>query len=441
MTEAIALPPQTVESEGHLIGALLVRPSVDAVVAETGLRAEHFYRQRHATIYSSILRLQERGEGIDAITVCDQLEREGKLEEVGGRAEVSDLASSVAVPGNALTYARRIVEDAQWRLHLQGGQLAVEAAHQRDPEKLTRAEELLGRNLVHANTDLDSAAQADIAFELMEGRETADFAYPFDRLNRATNGGMRRGQLIVISGYSSFGKSHFVDQILDGVHRGNQRAWLYLNEMTTEERVARKLNRMTGVPYSSLVAGKLEADQRTKVLERCNKGLGWGMTDVSSWSAEEVCHHIRRSRPDVAGVDLLNRFPWRDEREASRLVHLFDVTAKIANCALVLVCQLNERPAGAARQNSRAVFPAPVYTDLKGTGDIKNCADHVVFVHRKQDTETGEPLEEGAIYLGKVRGGKRAGVKTVFNDRMLRFQLAPREDEAPPEQEQGALVG
>jgi replicative DNA helicase len=436
--QVVAIPPQNLDAESSVLGALMVREGMDAALAEAHLEPDHFYRETHRLIFRAMLGLHQAGSAIDAITVSERLKQMGKLEEVGGKDSISQLASTVPAPGNLLHYARIVVEEAEWRLRQQAGHLIEKAVANRDPELLSRAEDCLRTDIVYANADLDAEAQAEVAYSLLEGRAAADFPYPWGRLNHLTNGGMRRGQLIVISGYSNFGKSFIVDQLLDTIQKHNRRGWLYFNEMTQEERVARKIARYTGISYDRFVAGKLEPDGQKKVLDQVNEGMGWGMTDVSGRSPEDVCHHIRRTRPDVAAIDLLNRFDWADERECSRIVTMFNDTAKLAGCALILVCQLNERVAGAARAIRSAVFKPPVYTDLKGTGDIKNHADHVLFLHRSQHEETGEPLADGTLYFGKVRGGKRGGLPVHFQESHLRFlPAAPKRDAEPV---QGALA-
>lgn len=418
------IAPQNLDAERSILGAVMVTDVLGAVLTETHLRPEHFYRDRHQHVFRAILALHERGQVVDSLTVTDELGKRGLLDKVGGRDEVQGLPDSVRAPANAPHYARLVVEKAQWRRRGQAAPLIREAAETEDTSKLAEAEDLLREDLLHPNSDYAEDRLADVAYELMEGQARGEFPFPFEKLNRLTEGGMLRGDFTVLSGYSGFGKSQFLDQILDTASKHGKRAWLYMNEMTVRRRVARRITRWTGIPFSRVVAGKLDAVDHKKVLDLLNRGMGWGMSAIHGWSAEEVCHHIRATRPDVAAIDLLNRFEWQDERELSRMVTLFDQTADLAGCALILVCQLNERAPGAARASRRAVFPPPVYTDLKGSGDIKNHADHVLFVHREQDPETGDPLADGAIYFGKIRDGGRGGPRVTFNEHRLRFELA-----------------
>lgn len=425
LAEVAAVPPQNLDAERSVLGAVMVTDVLGAVLAETQIQPEHFTQERHQQVFRAILALHERGSAIDTLTVTEELERRGVLNgNITERAEVQSLPDLCPAPMNAPHYAGLVVAKAQWRERLVAGQMITEAARTEDETRLAEAEELLRSDIVHPNSDYDSDRLADLAFELMEGRAEGEFPFPFPRLTELCEGGLARGDFVVLSGYSGWGKSIWLDQMLDTVAKHNKRPWLYINESTVQKRLARRLCRWTGIPYRRIINGKLEPGEGDRVLKTLGDGhFGWGMTACHGWSAEQVCHHIRATRPDVAAIDLLNRFDWADERELSRIITLFDQTADLADCALILVCQLNERAPGAARAVRRAVFPPPVYTDLKGSGDIKNHADIVLFVHRDQDEETGDPLEDGAVYFGKVKDGERGGEKVRFDSRRLRFVL------------------
>ncbi len=84
-----AVPPQNLEAEVSVLGSiLLTEQALDRVVVEVGLRPDDFYRPRNALVFRSMLRLKEKAEpeAVDALTVCDDLRRNGELEEAGGEA-------------------------------------------------------------------------------------------------------------------------------------------------------------------------------------------------------------------------------------------------------------------------------------------------------------------------------------------------------------------
>ncbi|HEY2570246.1 MAG TPA: DnaB-like helicase N-terminal domain-containing protein, partial [Solirubrobacteraceae bacterium] len=99
-------PPHNLDAEQSVLGAILLSDrSLYALVIEEGLRADDFYRERHATIYEAMLALYNESEPVDVLTVTDRLRRLGKLEECGGRAAVDELTGVVPAAGHARRYA------------------------------------------------------------------------------------------------------------------------------------------------------------------------------------------------------------------------------------------------------------------------------------------------------------------------------------------------
>ena len=96
------VPPQNLEAEESVLGAMLLSPGAIGAVSEI-LDAGDFYRESHAKIYRAALALYAKGEPVDAITLVDELEQRGELEHVGGRIRVHELAALVPATANAAT--------------------------------------------------------------------------------------------------------------------------------------------------------------------------------------------------------------------------------------------------------------------------------------------------------------------------------------------------
>src|SRR5712671_565608 len=110
------LPPQSIEAEISVLGAVLITESaLDQVQIDVGLRPEDFYFPKHQSIFKAMLGLQERTEPVDALTLSAELERHGQLEDVGGTAYVHSLPTSVPSAGNARNYAQIVRDRAQLR--------------------------------------------------------------------------------------------------------------------------------------------------------------------------------------------------------------------------------------------------------------------------------------------------------------------------------------
>src|SRR5437667_2937425 len=108
------VPPQNLEAEESVLGAMLLSPGAIGAVSEA-LDASDFYRESHAKIYRVALALYAKGEPVDAITLVDELEERSELEDVGGRVRLHELAALVPATANAAHYARIVREMATLR--------------------------------------------------------------------------------------------------------------------------------------------------------------------------------------------------------------------------------------------------------------------------------------------------------------------------------------
>lgn len=423
---ATTVPPQDIQAEESVLGSILVLSSaIAAVRSEVGLRPEDFYLDRHRVIFDAMLKLSADGKITDEILVAEHLGRGGgeELEKAGGRYYISELAAKVPAAGNFLHYASLIRDKARWRRRLGAAQEMQQAAYGEDDEAFTRSLAMLADDRSHDRSLYDVDRQRDLVFDLMEGKSKAEFFWPFEKLNQLQSGGMRRGQLIVLSGYTNEGKSHLAAALLD-LNRKHGKVCLYDNEMDPSEQAARRATRSTGVAYGDLLDGKLDQLDRSKVMDFLNGPVHWPIVDTSGWTVEEVGLHIRQHRFDFVVVDILHNFPFENEREIAAAVARLKIAARLANCVVVLVAHVNR---GGTQGGVRR---RPLRSDLKWSGEIENLADAVCFVYRLQDVETNEPTADGAIYFDKCRGGKLGGPAVRFNDQRLIFELSRDEDPA-----------
>jgi replicative DNA helicase len=111
---AAPVPPQNLEAEESVLGAMMLSPGAIGAVSEV-LDAGDFYRESHAKMYRAALALYAKGEPVDAITLVDELEERGELDGVGGKPRVHELAALVPATSNAAHYARIVREMATLR--------------------------------------------------------------------------------------------------------------------------------------------------------------------------------------------------------------------------------------------------------------------------------------------------------------------------------------
>jgi replicative DNA helicase len=409
------VPPHDLDHEAAVLGAILSSSVVLPYVrVEEGLRPGHFYRERYAAIYSAALGLAEAGEPVDLLTVAAELQRRGAGVP---EAELDLLTAAPPSVGNIRAYARRVVELARLRQKAQGAYAILEGVAHEDRDRIAEGE----AGLVVEHTSNATSTPEELGVALLErhkpGARVEAFPFPFDLLNYYTAGGMRPGGVTLVGGWSSHGKSVFLDQILEGVAK-RARVHLYINEMTREERVDRYAARAAGLDLSRLLMGRVRDDEY-KALFEAAKSVPYGITDAAELGGDvsEVVHHIRANSFQVVGVDILHLFDHDEERDLARISRALNRVAKAAKCHVVATVHLNEkRVIGATR-------PPPTLGDIRGSGMLKNDADNVAFVFREQVEDGTELLDEGRVYFAKVRQGVLGGVPVIFNGRRARFEL------------------
>src|SRR3954454_25187480 len=156
---AAPVPPQNLDAEESVLGAMMLSPGAIAAVSEE-IDASDFYRGSHGTIYRAALALYGKGEPVDAITLVDELEERGELEQVGGRVRVHELAALVPATANAAHYALIVKEMEKLR-------------------GLMRAEhEIVRLRLERPGETADLVDKAEqVFFELAQQRVTSEFAH------------------------------------------------------------------------------------------------------------------------------------------------------------------------------------------------------------------------------------------------------------------------
>src|SRR3954468_7084271 len=144
-SQTAPVPPQNLEAEESVLGAMLLSPGAIGAVSEV-LDASDFYRESHGRIYRAALSLYAKGDPVDAITLVDELEQRGELEGVGGRVRIHELAALVPATANVAHYARIVREMATLRGLIRVGAEIVRMGHERgdDTDDLVgRAEQLV----------------------------------------------------------------------------------------------------------------------------------------------------------------------------------------------------------------------------------------------------------------------------------------------------------
>lgn len=263
LQEVGMLAPHSVEAEEALLGALIMDPDlISAVQKESRLEPGHFYIVRHAWIYETMLRLQERGEQIDYVTLVEALRQQGQLDEIGGPAYITKLINETPMSAYAYEYAV-IVYRAAWRRRLLAfASETAKLAHAEEMDTPTIEALLLEQfeqlRLPHANsTEVRGIDTDDLHAELLRARNRKRdvFVPPWPTMAKYVPA-VELGTLVILSGFSGSGKTAMCEAWAEYLALTYDLRVCYAHtEVKVETMLDRRLARHSGVPYAQLRRG------------------------------------------------------------------------------------------------------------------------------------------------------------------------------------------
>jgi replicative DNA helicase len=433
------VPPQNLEAETSVLGAVLLNEkALDALLVDVRLRPEDFYRGRHERIFRAMIDLKEKSEPepIDALTVSEQLERAGELEEAGGRDYVHSLPGMVLMAGNYRHYGR-IVKDHSLLRRLLGATREIGDqvfSHTGDPRDLMeRAEMLLFRvgqdQLTGDLREIEGVLNDEIdKLERLsrEGIHMTGTPSGFTDLDELT-GGFQPGNLIVLAARPSMGKSTLVTNMAENaaIDTGQPVA-LFSLEMSEAELAQRFIASQARVKGDDLRKGRVKSQQWPKVLRGVQKlaAAPLYIDDSSDIGIHELRAKVRRLHArtplGLVIVDYLQLMRPEDS-QANRV----EQVGQISRGLKILAREL-DIPVIGVSQLSRAVESRPdkrpLLSDLRESGQIEQDADLVMFIYREdQYNRESERPNEADIIVAKHRNGPVGERTLTFLPQFPRF--------------------
>ena len=435
---AILVPPQSVESEQAVLGALMLSPVSFAKVADV-LTAGDFYRRDHQKIFQAISELSGKGKAFDAVTMGDWFEA-NKLEDIVSPSYLIELATTTPSAANVRAYAEIVAERAVRRQLIEAGTEIVNDGFQGADQT---AEELVSASLSrllafqvkshHGGLKSGQAGMREWFKGFQERMETSAWLTglptPWHNVNKATRG-LPVG-LIVLAGRPSMGQSVAGQQLADFTAlRGGRTAMLSV-EMTEEEYHQRSVSRLAGVPHDFLVAPgdadyDRDRDHYLSLISPAAKDLfaiPLLIDDEAGLTAHQIAARARRAHAEkplkLIVIDHLHDIRIKGDNpvaEYGEACQIFKQLAKELNIPVVLVAQLNR--ALAARTDKR-----PTMSDLRASGEIEQKADLILFVHREDyyDTEEKKTHLQGVVELIIGKGRNMVSGKVIYLDNQFQF--------------------
>ena len=398
------VPPQNLEAEEAVLGAMMVADVVDRVVSDVRLEVDDFYRERHRVVFRAIKQQHERREPIDALTVTELLTQTGQLEAAGGREEVALLASSTPAPGNAAHYAQIVKENSLLRRLLRAAQEIQQSVHGHEgvPRELVEKAERMLFEVAHEEHTSDFRDISEVLQEELERLEKLSkgdgsitgTATGFKKLDELT-GGFQRENLIVIAARPSMGKSSLVCNIAENVAiKGGPVAFFSL-EMSQVELADRFIASVARIPGDRLRKGQVAARDWPGMLRACNKlneaplwlddSADLSLLDLRAKARRLHSQEIANGHEDglamiiVDYVQLMRADDPRQNRveQVGQISRGLKLLARELHVPVVALSQLSRAPE--QRPDKR-----PILSDLRESGNIEQDADVVAFIYRDE---------------------------------------------------------
>ena len=437
MATAERIPPQNIQAEQAVLGAMLLKKDAIAEAAEK-LQPEDFYREAHRLVYQAILELFRRDEAADLVTVTEQLKKTDNLEKAGGIAFVTSLANAVPTAANLEYHARIVLEKAQLRNLINTATEIAGAAYE-DAEEIgslmDEAEKKILAVTGRGNT-FDLASIGDLVLDVFSKVEERSkhknaltgLASGFVDLDRLTSG-FQPSDLILVAARPSMGKTAFTLNIATYVAvRLKQPVAFFSLEMSNVQLVQRMLCAEGGIDSQALRSGVLEQDDWTRLIAASDRLMKAPMfiDDTPGITVAELRSKARRIKAQhglslvvIDYLQLMQGRPGRSgdnrQQEISEISRSLKALARELGVPVIALSQLSRSVE--ARQIKR-----PMLSDLRESGSLEQDADIVMFLYREDyyDSET-ERKNITDVIIAKHRNGPIDTVQLFFEKRFTKF--------------------
>ncbi|WP_407306109.1 replicative DNA helicase [Desulfosporosinus sp. SB140] len=442
--ELLKVPPQNLEAEQSVLGAMMLEPESGSSVFEL-LQPEDFYRDNHRLIFSAIRDLFEKGDPIDLVSVAEILRQQGRLEQVGGIATISEIARSVPSAANVDYYARLVSEKALLRQLIQVTSSIFERGYEPGEEAKTLLEEAeklildLSRRRVKDGFSLIRDVLLD-TFEKIEylyankGNLTGVPTF-FTELDRMTSG-WQPSDLVIIAARPSMGKTALVlNMAQNAAVRAKIPVAIFSLEMSKEQLVQRMLCGEAMVDQQRVRTGEL-LDADWPKLTRAVGPLSDApifIDDTVGISLAELRSKARRLKTEhdlgMVIIDYLQLLSVgkRTESRQQEVAQISRTLKGLARELKVPVIALSQLNRGVEQRQDKR----PIMSDLLESGAIEADADVISFIYRDEYyNQESEKKGIAELIIAKHRNGPVGTVELGFLKEFTKFVNLDRQHQA-----------
>ncbi len=436
------VPPQNLDAEKSLLGAVLIDDNVLSDVSDK-LKPADFYEKSHETIFASMMRLYEKHKPVDLLTLSDDLQSKDHLDAVGGSSFLTELTNYVPTAAHAAAYADMIRGKAVRRRLIKASAELAELGYDEDKS----IEELLGQ----AEADLFSVSDASLKQDLVSLESI--LAESFDRIEElhrnkgslrgvptgykdldTKTAGLQKSDLLILAARPAMGKSTFVSNLAYNVASQQKKTVLFFSlEMSKDQLVDRMLADASGVDAFSIRTGNLTDSDFGKLSDAMGEMAEAPIfiDDTPGLSVLEMRTKARREAHNqplgLIIVDYLQLMQGSGRGNSDNRVQEVSEISR----GLKLIARELDVPVIALSQLSRSVESRhpqiPQLADLRESGSIEQDADLVMFLYREDyynpDTDNQHITD---LIIAKHRNGPTGKIQLYFHPERLRFMSLDR---------------
>jgi replicative DNA helicase len=430
--------PHNREAEEATIGAILINPDVIPFIARI-ITPHDFYIHRHQWICEAVFHLWEKKEPIDFLTISDELQKRGHLDDIGGPAYLTALLNQVPTSLHAEAYAKKVKDCSIRRNALTAANTIATLAYNEAAE----IEEVMATSTKAVQNAFTGAVQdraenigdivsrvSGLVHERAENETAPGIPTGFLDLDKNLGGGLQNTDFLILAGRPGKGKSSLLDQIAyNAVRTGHKWVYEWTGEMSNDQKGIRLLSTLAEIDSHSLRSGKLSDEEWPKLTHAVDMLSGLHLlVDETAILTIPVLRAKALALKAQDKLDLiildyagLMSAPGKNALEQSTY---------LSKGLKMLARELNI-PVLAAQQLNRSVEsrsdPRPVLSDLRDSGSWEQDADVVMFIWQPEDELTVTNLE-----IAKQRNGPTGLCKLNFTGKYTKFTAATFTHQEPP---------
>lgn len=445
-----ALPPQAVEAEMSLLGAVFLEPTVTGDVLQVLRSGADFSRPVHGAIFDAMVEIYDRTATMDIVQLTELLRSRGTLDQVGGIDYLRQLAESVPTAAHAVEHARIVRDKALVRELIEAtGQILHDshAGNVSADEVLQAAEARIFAIAQRRETRLAVSLQ-ELLHETMTiidrsvGMALTGLPTGFPSLDDLTSG-FQRGEMIILAARPSMGKTALALNLVEAIASDRRPVALFSLEMSRQQLVQRLLCARGGIDSQRLRRNRLSSDDRRALHRACEelRDLPIHLDDTPGLTLLQLRSKARRLREKVGieavAIDYLQLMS-AGGRSESRQLEVSEISRGIKAMAreldvpVICLSQLN-------RASEQRTGHRPLMSDLRESGSIEQDADVVMMLHREAYYHRNDPEWEienpdkkhlAELIIAKQRNGPTGVIDLDWDDRCMRFR--ERSNLTPP---------